>query len=84
MQTFKEKVLNIVKQIPCGSTITYKDVAKLAGNPLASRAVGSILSTNFDPEIPCHRVIGKNGKLIGYNRGIRNKLKLLRKEGVKI
>lgn len=81
MKTFRQKVLEIVKDIPRGKTMTYGEVAKKAGNLNASRAVGSILKTNFDPKIPCHRVIGKNGKLVGYNRGLLKKKKLLREEG---
>ena len=64
-----KKVYEITKKIPKGSTLTYKEVAKLAGRPNASRAVGTILSKNFNPEIPCHRVIRSDGKMGGYNRG---------------
>lgn len=81
MKTFREKVLNIVSKIPKGNTMTYKEVAKLSGNEKASRAVGAILRTNYDPKIPCHRVIGSNGSMTGYNRGIAQKKKLLRREG---
>ncbi len=81
MKTFKEKVFEVVKKIPKGKTLTYKEVAKKAGSPNAYRAVGSVLSTNFDPKIPCHRVIGSDGKMHGYNRGVENKIKLLKKEG---
>ena len=80
VQTFKEKVFEVVKKIPKGETLTYKQVAKKAGLPKAYRAVGNILTTNFDPKIPCHRVIRSDGKIGGYNRGIENKLKLLKKE----
>ncbi len=80
---FKEKVHEVVRNIPTGSTLTYKEVAKLAGSPRAFRAVGSILSKNFNPEIPCHRVIRSDGGMGGYNRGgVKNKLKILAKEGV--
>ena len=78
---FKQKVLDIVKTIPRGRTMTYKDLARRAKSPLAYRAVGSILAKNFDPKIPCHRVIKSDGTLGSYNRGIKNKIKLLRKEG---
>ncbi len=71
----------IVKKIPVGKVMTYKEVAIKAGHPHASRAVGSILATNFDPAIPCHRVIRSDGKMGGYNRGIENKLTILKKEG---
>jgi O-6-methylguanine DNA methyltransferase len=78
---FKQKVLEVVKVIPKGKTMTYKEVARRAKNPLAYRAVGSILAKNFDPKIPCHRVIKSDGSLGSYNRGIKNKIKLLRQEG---
>lgn len=80
MKTFKEKVFEIVKKIPKGKTLTYKEVAKRAGSLNASRAVGSILKTNFDPKIPCHRVIRSDGIAGEYNRGRENKIKLLKKE----
>lgn len=81
MLTFKEKVLAIVSKIPKGSMMTYKTVATKAGSPGASRAVGSILKTNYNPKIPCHRVIRSDGVIGEYNRGRDNKIKLLRKEG---
>lgn len=81
MQTFKEKVLNIVRRIPKGQTMTYKEVAKKADSPNASRAVGSILKQNFNPKIPCHRVIRSDGLAGEYNRGRQNKIKLLKAEG---
>jgi O-6-methylguanine DNA methyltransferase len=81
MTDFKQKVLNIVRKIPKGKVLTYKQVAARAGSPNASRAVGSILKTNFDPKIPCHRVIRSDGIAGEYNRGRENKIKLLRAEG---
>lgn len=81
MSNFKSKVLEIVKQIPTGKTLTYSQVAALAGNPRAARAVGMIMSQNYNPEVPCHRVIRTDGKLGGFNRGgIACKEKLLAKE----
>ena len=79
--TFKEKVLNIVKEIPKGKTLTYKQVAKKAGSKNASRAVGSILKQNYNPQIPCHRVICSDGIVGEYNRGRKRKLELLKQEG---
>ena len=81
MRTFKEKVFEVVRKIPKGKTLTYKEVAKKAGGPNASRAVGSILKTNYDLKIPCHRVIRSDGLIGEYNRGRQNKIKLLKKEG---
>jgi len=81
---FKDKVLQIVKKIPRGKTLNYKEVAKLAERSRAWRAVGNILAKNKNPEIPCHRVIRLNGKIGGYNQGIRKKIALLKKEDMVI
>jgi len=80
-KTFKQRVLEVVKNIPKGKVMTYKDVAFLAGSPRAYRAVGSIMKNNFDESIPCHRVIRSDGKLGEYNRGAENKEKKLKSEG---
>ena len=69
MTKFKEKVYRIVSKIPRGKVLTYKEVAKLSGKPKAFRAVGNILNKNFDPRIPCYRVIRSDGKIGGDNRG---------------
>ena len=78
---FKQKVLNVIKKIKRGKFLTYKQVAKLAGSPRAYRAVGNILNKNRNPKIPCHRVIRSDGKTGGYNRGIKKKIALLKREG---
>lgn len=81
MTTFAKKVYQVVKKIPKGKTLAYSQVARLAGRPRAFRAVGNILNKNFDPKIPCHRVIRSDGKIGGYNRGAKNKEKILAAEG---
>lgn len=82
MQTdFSKIVYNIVRKIPQGKTLTYKEVARLAGRPAAFRAVGNILNKNYNPEIPCHRVVRSDGKTGGYNRGSEQKAQRLRNEG---
>ena len=81
MKSFTEKVYGVVRKIPKGKVLTYKEVAKKAGNEKASRAVGNILHKNFDPQIPCHRVIRTDGKFGGYNRGTESKIEKLRNEG---
>lgn len=81
MLSFAEKVYQVVKKIPQGKVLTYKEVAKQAGNEKAARAVGNILNKNYNPEIPCHRVVRSDGKLGGYNRGKENKIKILQAEG---
>lgn len=81
-KTFKGKVFSVVRKIPRGKTLTYKEVAKRAGTPNASRAVGAVLKTNYDPAIPCHRVIRSDGEMGGYNRGGKSKKEIiLKKEG---
>jgi methylated-DNA-[protein]-cysteine S-methyltransferase len=80
--TFSEKVKKIVAGIPKGKTMTYKQVAIKAGSPNASRAVGSVMKANYDPKIPCHRVIRSDGVVGDYNRGGRTeKLRKLKAEG---
>lgn len=79
--SFRDRVLTIVAKIPKGKTMTYKQVAMTAGNPGAARAVGSIMKTNFNPDIPCHRVIRSDGRPGGYNRGAVQKIERLREEG---
>lgn len=79
--TFSEQVYKVVKKIPKGQVLMYKEVARRTGRPKAYRAVGNILNKNFDPSIPCHRVIRSDGKIGGYNRGKNSKIKILKKEG---
>jgi methylated-DNA-[protein]-cysteine S-methyltransferase len=81
---FREKVLAVVKKIPKGSVMTYQDVARAAGCPGAARAVGTIMSKNWDETIPCHRVIRSDGLTGQYNRGAAMKIKKLRSEGVSV
>lgn len=81
MKTFTEKVLYLVKKIPKGETLSYKEIATKAGNEKAVRAVGTILSKNSDLSVPCHRVIRSDGKLGKYNglQGVSKK-EILKKE----
>ncbi len=81
LQSFRERVLEIVAQIPKGEVLTYREVAMRAGSSGASRAVGTILKQNYNPEIPCHRVIRSDGKTGQYNRGAGLKREILRAEG---
>lgn len=70
----------MVRKIPVGQTLSYKEVAQLAGSPRAFRAVGQIMKQNWNSEIPCHRVIRSDGSLGGYNRGAAEKAKRLLEE----
>ncbi|MCR4325324.1 MAG: MGMT family protein [Patescibacteria group bacterium] len=81
---FSDKVRDVVRGIPRGKSMTYKEVAQKAGNPKAARAVGAIMRTNYDPDIPCHRVVRSDGSMGGYNRGgTRAKLRKLQREGAR-
>ena len=79
--SFKEKVFKIVKKIPRGEVVSYKEVTRRAGRPRAWRAVGNILSKNKNPEVPCHRVIRSDGRIGGYSRGVKKKKALLKEDG---
>lgn len=81
LSDFARRVYKIVAKIPKGKTMTYKQVASKAGNPGAARAVGSLMSKNYNPKIPCHRVVRSDGRVGEYNRGgPKRKLELLRAE----
>ena len=85
MTDFQEKVKDVVRNIPKGSVLTYKDVAIAAGRPNAYRSVASVMSKNYDGDVPCHRVIKSDGTIGEYNRGGgAMKSKLLQAEGFKI
>jgi methylated-DNA-[protein]-cysteine S-methyltransferase len=78
---FQKSVWKALCEVPCGETRTYKDIAASIGKPKAYRAVG--LANNRNPiaiVIPCHRVIGSNGKLVGYASGLDIKEFLLKLE----
>ncbi|MBB6369605.1 methylated-DNA--[protein]-cysteine S-methyltransferase [Chryseobacterium shigense] len=78
---FQEKVWQLLCEIPMGETRTYKKQSELLGNPKAIRAVGTANGINkIAILIPCHRVIGSNGELVGYAGGIWRKQKLLELE----
>lgn len=80
---FKERVLNTVRKIPKGTTLSYGQVAYASGYPGAARAVGTLMAHNHDQTVPCHRVIRSDGKVGEYNGGgPEAKLKRLRAEGV--
>ncbi|MDD3488063.1 MAG: MGMT family protein [Candidatus Pacebacteria bacterium] len=84
MKSFKESVYQVVRKIPKGETLSYKQVAILIGRPKAYRAVGNVLNKNDDPTVPCHRVIRNNGEIGGFRHGTAKKRQLLKSEKVKI
>jgi len=81
---FQKRIYKVVKKISPGSVLSYKEVARLAGRPKAWRAVGNVLNKcpGSKAGVPCHRVIRSDGRIGGYNRGTKNKIYLLKKEGV--
>lgn len=81
--TFRGRVFAVAREIPKGKTLTYKEVAEKAGSSKAYRAVGNILHTNYDPKIPCHRVVRSDSKTGGWNRGAERKARILKRERVK-
>ena len=85
-RTFRGRVLAVVRAIPRGAVMTYKEVAAAAGHPGAFRAVGSLMKANADPAVPCHRVVRSDLRPGEYNRagGGRTKARRLAGEGVRI
>ncbi len=82
---FQRAVWQALREIPCGETCSYMDVAIKVGNPRGVRAVAQAIGHNpWSVVIPCHRVIGTSGKLTGYAGGINRKAWLLKREGVSI
>jgi methylated-DNA-[protein]-cysteine S-methyltransferase len=82
---FFRKVYACANRIPSGSVRTYGELARQAGSPLASRAVGQAMARNpFPLLVPCHRVIGGNRKLVGFSApgGLHTKARLLELESI--
>jgi len=84
--SFISRVTGVVRRIPKGRVMTYKEVARAAGHPGAFRAVGSVMKANHDPAVPCHRVIRSDMRPGDYNRpgGERTKVARLVREGVTV
>jgi len=82
---FMKKVWQLLCEIPYGETITYQEMAQRAGSPKGARAAGLACNRNPIPIfIPCHRVIGSNGKLVGFGGGLNLKEQLLLLESGKL
>ncbi len=82
-QSFSQKCYTLLKKVPKGKVTTYKALAT-ALNKKAYRAVGNAMNKNPYKEVPCHRVIKSNGEIGGFAKGIKEKIRLLEKEGVEI
>lgn len=82
---FRGRVMAELARIPYGSVTTYGALAARAGRPTAARAVGTFMNRNPVPIVlPCHRVVGANGSLVGYGGGLERKERLLQLEGASL
>jgi methylated-DNA-[protein]-cysteine S-methyltransferase len=80
--TFQQRVWELIEQIPYGQTSTYGQLARELGSPTLARRVGNAVAHNpLSIVVPCHRVLGKDGKLTGYAGGLHRKRFLLELEG---
>jgi methylated-DNA-[protein]-cysteine S-methyltransferase len=83
--SFQQRVWNALTAIPYGHTLSYRDLAETIGNRSAMRAVGAANGRNpISIIVPCHRVIGSNGSLVGYGGGLERKRFLLSLEGARL
>jgi AraC family transcriptional regulator of adaptative response/methylated-DNA-[protein]-cysteine methyltransferase len=79
---FQLRVWQALRAIPCGSTASYREIATQIGAPQAARAVAGACAANpLAVVIPCHRVVGSDGRLSGYRWGVERKVRLLQLEG---
>lgn len=83
LTNFQKKVYSLTKKIPKGKVSTYKIIGeKLGKKGQIYRAVGVALKKNKNKKVPCHRVICSSGFVGNFNRGIKQKIQLLKKEGI--
>jgi methylated-DNA-[protein]-cysteine S-methyltransferase len=79
---FNQKCWALLSRIPKGKVTTYGDLAHALGTK-AYRAVGNAMNRNpYAPGVPCHRVVGSNGRLTGYAHGLKKKREILQSEGI--
>ena len=84
-EAFRLRVMDELARVPYGSVTTYGALAARAGRPAAARAVGTFMNRNPIPIVlPCHRVVGANGSLVGYGGGLERKERLLQLEGASL
>ncbi len=83
-KSFSERCYDLLKEIPFGRVVTYREVAEKLKSR-AYRAVGNVMKKNRSLiKIPCHRVVRSNGNVGGYALGSKRKIELLRKEGIEV
>ena len=81
-KSFSEKCYELLKKVPRGKVTTYKILAENLKTK-AYRAVGNAMNKNpYAPKVPCHRVVNSNGKIGGFASGVKNKIKMLEREGI--
>ena len=79
---FQRRVWDVTRRIPRGETMTYGEIARQVGSPRAARAVGQVMAHNPWPiVVPCHRVVGHDGRLTGFGGGLAMKQRMLEMEG---
>ena len=88
MKSFNERCYRILKKVPMGKVTTYKAIAEKL-NSKAYRQVGRAMNKNphgflIGGDVPCHRVVGSNGKLVGFAHGLKKKTEMLKNEGIEI
>ena len=84
MKSFNEKCYDILRKVPKGKVTTYGEIARALGTK-AYRAVGNAMNKNpYAPRVPCYRVVGSNGKMVGFADGVSKKIKMLKAEGVEV
>lgn len=82
---FNQRVWAALKLIPRGRVTTYKEIARFIGRPKGARAVGQACGRNLNaPRVPCHRVVKSDGRIGGYNGGVKKKIELLKREDIKV
>lgn len=82
---FQQEVWRALQRVPYGTTASYKEIAVAVGRPRAVRAVGGANNRNPVPiMVPCHRIVGADGSLVGYGGGLSRKVWLLALEGIEI
>jgi len=85
LKSFAQLVYDQTILIPRGKVSTYLEIAKALDSPHSARAVGNALNKNpYAPQVPCHRVIKSNGEIGGFANGPKNKIAILKREGVEI
>ncbi len=83
-KTFSERCYEILRKVPHGRVTTYKEIAS-AVDSRAYRAVGNAMNKNpYAPEVPCHRVVSGDGGIGGFASGVKNKIRILKGEGVEV